>query len=55
MMPFTDTEIYEAVKNNLDKVSSYVNLMCNEFNDDKDGSSKRVKSFNPSRVKCSKH
>ena len=24
MMPFTDEEIYEAVKNNLDKVSSYV-------------------------------
>ena len=24
MMPFTDVEIYEAVKNNLDKVSSYV-------------------------------
>jgi len=24
MMPFTDEEIYEAVKNNLDKVSTYV-------------------------------
>ncbi len=24
MIPFTDEEIYEAVKNNLDKVSSYV-------------------------------
>jgi len=24
MMPFSDKEIYEAVKNNLDKVSSYV-------------------------------
>ena len=24
MMPFSDAEIYEAVKNNLDKVSSYV-------------------------------
>ena len=46
MMPFTDEEIYEAVKNNLDKVSSYVSSHGGGITL---LGSKRVKSVNPSR------